>query len=109
MLIKLTEIKKVQGKLEEGPILINPEGIAAVLEDTDQLVKGDIHIFGSDNNEHRILSLIQMRTGQKLAVKETLDEIQALANAHGDTAQNLIKALNAPRGMAQGVNQGASF
>ncbi len=79
MLIKLTEIQKKHGKLVEIPILINPEGIAAVLKDTDEFVKGDIPIIG-ENHQHQVLSLIQMRTGQKLAVKDTQDEIMALAN-----------------------------
>ncbi len=79
MLIKLTELNKARGKIKETPMLLNPEGIAAVLEDTEQYVKGDIPIIG-ENHDHSTISLVQMRSGQKLAVKESLDEIMALAN-----------------------------
>jgi hypothetical protein len=78
-LIKLTEIQKKSGDIVEIPVLLNPEAIAAVIQDTDDFVKGAIHIFG-ENNEHRVISLIQLRTQQKMAVKESLDEIMGLVN-----------------------------
>ena len=60
-------------------MLLNPEGIGAVLEDKDELVKGDIPIIG-ENNAPQTISLVQLRSGQKLAVKESLEEILKLVN-----------------------------
>lgn len=78
-LIRLTEYIKVKGERIERPILLNPEGIGVVALDKFRADEDEIPIIGANTSAVDV-SLITMRNNQRMAVKETLDEIVRLCS-----------------------------
>jgi hypothetical protein len=81
MLIKLTEYIRERGDtgIVEKSLLVNPEGIESIADDAT-IDKAQVPIIGS--GEHfQSMRAMMMRSGRKHAIKETLDEILAAANA----------------------------
>lgn len=82
-LIKLTEYINHKGELRERPVLLNPEGIGTVAQDDMDPKESEIPLIGM-NHERTPMSLITMRNNQKLAVKESLEEIASKCNDTGN-------------------------